>query len=38
VESVVFDPCGKAPVSGDFLAAMLKNLADFQIVYGDRSL
>ena len=38
VESVVFDPCGNAPASGDFLAAMLKNLADFKVIYGERSL
>ena len=38
VKSVVFDPCGNAPASGDFLAVMLKNLSGFQIIYGDRSL
>jgi hypothetical protein len=38
VESVVFEPCGNLPASGVFLAAMLKNLADYQIVYGDQRL
>ena len=38
VKSVVFDPCGNAPENGDFLVAMLNNLADFEIIYWEPNL
>jgi zinc transport system substrate-binding protein len=34
VGSVVFDPCGNVPASGDFLSAMRSNLANLQIING----
>jgi zinc transport system substrate-binding protein len=36
VGGVVFDPCGNAPASGDFLSAMRSNLANLQVINGER--
>ena len=36
VGGVVFDPCGNAPASVDFLSAMRSNLANLQVINGER--
>ena len=35
IESVVFDPCGAAPVDGDYLSVMNENLEALRMVYVE---
>jgi len=36
VDSVVFDPCGNTPPSGDFISAMRGNLGNLQVINNER--
>ena len=35
VESIVFDPCGNLPDSGDFMSVMRENVSSLEQVFGD---
>lgn len=35
VRSVVFDPCGNRPISGDFMSVMHDNIANFRAVFRE---
>ncbi len=36
IESVVFDPCGNRPDSGEFISVMKSNVVNLEKVFGDR--
>ena len=36
IESIVFDPCGNRPDSGDFISVMRQNVANLKKVFGDQ--
>jgi zinc transport system substrate-binding protein len=38
VESLVFNPCGNRPVTGDFLSVMQQNLRELKRSYTQRTL
>jgi zinc transport system substrate-binding protein len=36
IESVVFDPCGNRPDSGDFISVMKANVGNLKRVFGEQ--